>query len=162
MWETREMELFFTYHFHECWIYADQRDPNNPPFPVDTERFNWYVVSVTDYWAGNHPHFKVMLESDAIGNESKLLRGEIMTITDIMAARLRTKSLRPHIVAPILVLSLMGPRYARILGADFDGKILNIRAYKLYDFTKKNRDAAQLLTRYWFSGAGGQTEMELS
>ncbi|PYI35862.1 hypothetical protein BP00DRAFT_432639 [Aspergillus indologenus CBS 114.80] len=175
MWETRDMELFLTKHFCKCWIYADQKDPNNPPPSggyreigdykfgqlLECIRFHWYAVSVTDYWAGNRPHFKVMLESDAIGDESKLLRGEIMTITDIMAARLRTKSLRPHIVAPILVVSLMGPRHARVLEADFDGKMLNIRASKLYDFTKKNTDAAQLLTRYWFGGACGQTEMEL-
>ncbi|OQE95520.1 hypothetical protein PENNAL_c0002G03440 [Penicillium nalgiovense] len=59
-----------------------------------------------------------------------------------MAARLRTKSLRPHIVAPMLVWSLMGPRHARVLEADFDGKFLNIRASKLYDFTQNG-----LLTR---------------
>ncbi|KAJ6139968.1 hypothetical protein N7471_006454 [Penicillium samsonianum] len=58
-----------------------------------------------------------------------------MTITDIMAASLRTKSLRPHIVAPMLVVSLMGPRHARVLEADLDGEILNIRASKMYDFT---------------------------
>lgn len=52
-----------------------------------------------------------MLESDAFGDD-RLLRGEIMTITDIMAARLRTKSLRPHIVAPVRnILSLVGISY---------------------------------------------------
>lgn len=62
--------------------------------------FNWYAVSVTNYPAGNFPHFKVILESDVNGDD-RLLRGEIITITDIMAARLRTKTLRPHIVAPV-------------------------------------------------------------
>ncbi|RAH67365.1 uncharacterized protein BO66DRAFT_422169 [Aspergillus aculeatinus CBS 121060] len=176
MWETRDMELFLTKHFYKCGRYAALKYPHNPPPSggyreigdykfgqlLEATGFNWYAVSVTDYWTGNYPHFKVMLESDAIGDENKLLRGEIMTITDIMAARLRTKSLRPHIVAPILVVSLMGPRHARVLEADYDGKTLNIRASKLYDFTKKNTDAAQLLTRYWLGGACGQTEMEPS
>ena len=63
-------------------------------------KFNWEAVSVTDYLGSNYPHFKVMLASDAMGDD-RLLRGEIVTITDIMAARLRTKSLRPHIVAPV-------------------------------------------------------------
>lgn len=62
--------------------------------------FNWYAVSVADYPAGNYPHFKVIVESDVNGDD-RLLRGEIMAITNIMAARLRTKSLRPHIVAPV-------------------------------------------------------------
>ncbi|KAJ9486127.1 hypothetical protein VN97_g7211 [Penicillium thymicola] len=85
-----------------------------------------------------------------------------MTITDIMAARLRTKTLRPHIVAPILALSLMGPRHARVLEADVDREILNIRASRLYDFTRKNTDVVQLLTRYWIGDACGQTMMEVS
>ncbi|PYI16464.1 hypothetical protein BO99DRAFT_390659 [Aspergillus violaceofuscus CBS 115571] len=176
MWETRDMELFLTKHFYKRGRYAALKYPHSlPPSGgyreigdykfgqlLEATGFNWYAASVTDYWAGNRPYFKVMLESDAIGDESKLLRGEIMTITDIMAARLRTKSLRPHIVAPILVVSLMGPRHARVLEADFDGKFLNIGASKLYDFTKKNTDAAQLLTRYWLGGACGQTEMKPS
>lgn len=62
--------------------------------------FNWYAVSVTEYPAENYPHFKAILESDVNGDD-RLLRGQITTITDIMAARLRTKSLRPHIVTPV-------------------------------------------------------------
>ncbi|RAK79452.1 uncharacterized protein BO72DRAFT_457114 [Aspergillus fijiensis CBS 313.89] len=155
MWEARAMELFLTKQFYKCGRYAALKYPHNPRPSggyreigeykfgqlLEAARFNWYAVSVTDYWTGNCPHFKVMLESDAFGDD-RLLRGEIMTITDIMAARLRTKSLRPHIVAPTLVVSLMGPRHARVLEAGYDGKTLNIRASKLYDFTKKNTDAA--------------------
>lgn len=62
----------------------------------------------------------------------------------------------------MLVVSLMGPRHARVLEADFDGAILTIRASKLYDFTRKNTDAAQLLARYWLGGACGQTTMRTS
>ncbi|OQD60634.1 hypothetical protein PENPOL_c021G03379 [Penicillium polonicum] len=175
MWATYAMELFLSHHFHECWEYASEEYSNNPP-PSGVYReigdyrfgqllecieFNWYAVSVTDYPAGNRPHFKVILESDVNGDD-RLLRGEIMTITDIMAARLRTKSLRPHIVAPILVLSLMGPRHARVLEADLDGEILNIRASRLYDFTRRNTDIVQLLTRYWIGDACGQTMMKPS
>ncbi|KGO41765.1 hypothetical protein PEX1_031160 [Penicillium expansum] len=175
MWETRAMQLLFTDHFYDCWDYALEKHPNNPP-PSGSYReigdyrfgqllecidFNWYAVSVADYPAGNYPHFKVIVESDVNGDD-RLLRGEIMTITNIMAARLRTKSLRPHIVAPLLVLSLMGPRHARVLEADLDGEILNIRASRLYDFTQRNTDVAQLLTRYWLGDACGQTTMERS
>lgn len=62
--------------------------------------FHWYAVSATDYPAGDYPHFKVMLESE-INGDDRLLRGEIITITDIMATRLKTKSLRQHTVAPV-------------------------------------------------------------
>ncbi|KAI2733470.1 hypothetical protein CBS147332_485 [Penicillium roqueforti] len=100
----------------------------------------------------------VILESEANG-DGRLLRGEIMTITGIMVGRLRSKRLRPHVVAPMLVLSLMGPRHAGILEADFDGKILNIRASKLYDFTQKNTEFVHSLTRYWLGGACGKIEL---
>lgn len=43
---------------------------------------------------------KAIVENDVIG-DNRLLRGEIMTITDIMRVRLRSKTLRPHIVAPV-------------------------------------------------------------
>jgi hypothetical protein len=54
----------------------------------------------------------------------------------------------------------MGPRHARVLEADLDGEILNVSASKLYDFTQKNSDAVQLLTRYWLGDACGQTMMK--
>ena len=56
----------------------------------------------------------------------------------------------------------MGPRHARVLEADLDGEILNIRASRLYDFTRRNTDVVQLLTRYWIGDACGQTMMKRS
>ncbi|PYI11046.1 hypothetical protein BO78DRAFT_426098 [Aspergillus sclerotiicarbonarius CBS 121057] len=173
MWNNRDLEYFLCDHFSQCWEYTCEVCPHNlPPSGIYREigdykfgqlleciTFTWEAVAITDYPEGNYPHFKAMVESDAVGDD-RLLRGEIMTITDIMAARLRTKSLRPHIVAPILVLSLMGLCHVRVLEADFDGENLNIRSSKLYDFTKKNTDAVQLLTRYWFGGARDQTMMK--
>lgn len=56
----------------------------------------------------------------------------------------------------------MGPRHARVLEADLDGETLNIRASRLYDFTRRNTDVVQLLTRYWIGDACGQTMMKPS
>lgn len=55
---------------------------------------------MTDYPDENLPHIKAIVENDAIG-DGRLLRGEIMTITDIMRARLGSNTLRLHIVAPV-------------------------------------------------------------
>ncbi|PWY95952.1 hypothetical protein BO94DRAFT_455239 [Aspergillus sclerotioniger CBS 115572] len=172
-WNTRDLEYFLCDHFNDCCYDQWGACPDNlPPSGQYREMgdyrfgqllecitFNWEAIAVTDYQDGKYPHFKAMVASEAMGDD-RLLRGEIMTITDIMAARLRTKSLRPHIVAPILVFSLVGLCHARVLEADFDGEMLNIRSSKLYDFTKKNTDAVKLLTRYWFGGARGQTMMK--
>ncbi|KAI2682524.1 hypothetical protein DTO013E5_1170 [Penicillium roqueforti] len=118
----------------------------------------WNVSTSTGTLWKHYPHFKVILGSEANG-DGRLLRGEIMTITGIMVGRLRSKRLRPHVVAPMLVLSLMGHCHARVLEADFDGKILNIRASKLYDFTQKNTEFVHSLTRYWLGGACGKIEL---
>ncbi|KAL2809607.1 hypothetical protein BJX63DRAFT_445194 [Aspergillus granulosus] len=148
MWDTRDMEVFLTHHFGGCWEDAWQKYPHSPPLScvyreigdyksgqlMKCIEFHWYAVSVTEYSEGNCPHFKAILKSEAIG-DGRLLRREIITITDIMATRLRTKSLRRHIM---LVVSFTGPRHSRILEADFDGKFLNIRASKLYDFIQMN------------------------
>ncbi|GKZ20232.1 hypothetical protein AbraIFM66951_001439 [Aspergillus brasiliensis] len=156
LWDTRDMETFLTNHFCNSWEYASDEYSHNPP-PSGIYR------EIGDYKFGQLlESYRVqlaMLESEAIGDD-RLLRGEIMTITDIMAARLRTKSLRLHIIAPMLVISLMGPRHARVLEADFDGEMLNIRASKLYNFSRKNTESAQLITRYWLGGACGQTKLE--
>ncbi|OQE15549.1 hypothetical protein PENFLA_c031G04856 [Penicillium flavigenum] len=108
LWDTRDIELFLTHHFDDCLTYVSDKYPNSPP-PSGAYReiggyrfgqlleyigFNWYAVSVTDYHAGNYPHFKVILEIEAIGDD-RLLRGEIMTITDIMAARLKDQVAPP-------------------------------------------------------------------
>ncbi|PYH89306.1 hypothetical protein BO71DRAFT_488063 [Aspergillus ellipticus CBS 707.79] len=50
--------------------------------------FSWEVAAVADFREGNLPHMKAMVMSDVDGDD-RFLRGEIMTITDIMAARLR-------------------------------------------------------------------------
>lgn len=47
-----------------------------------------------------YPHMKCFMESEAAGDD-QLLRGELITIINIMAGRLNTKSLRPHVVAPV-------------------------------------------------------------
>lgn len=31
MWDTRDMQLFLTRQLHDCWAYASEEYPNNPP-----------------------------------------------------------------------------------------------------------------------------------
>ncbi|PWY84809.1 hypothetical protein BO70DRAFT_313017 [Aspergillus heteromorphus CBS 117.55] len=174
MWNVRDLEDFLFRHFLDCKEAAEEQHPHNPP-PSGVPRdqlgdykfglllecigFSWEAAAVTELADPTIPHIKAMLISDAMGDE-RLLRGEIMTITDIMATRLRTKTFRPHVVAPILLVSLMGPRHARVLEASFDGQTLTVRSTELFDFTQRNTEAAQLLARYWLGGACGSTMMK--
>ncbi|KAJ5740773.1 hypothetical protein N7493_000645 [Penicillium malachiteum] len=90
---------------------------------------------------------------------SRLLSiGEILLIIEAIIARLRTRSLREYIDAPVLVYSFMGLRHARVLEANFDGQSLLIHASKRYDLTKKDLETVKLLTQYWFGGVFGQTK----
>ncbi|KAF9252396.1 hypothetical protein CBS147333_256 [Penicillium roqueforti] len=151
MWETRATESFLTSNFGDCLSYASDKYPHNPP-PSGQYR------ELGDYRCFGQLLECIDFNCEANG-DGRLLRGEIMTITGIMAGRLRSKRLRAHVVAPMLVLSLMGHCHARVLEADFDGKILNIRASKLYDFTQKNTEFVHSLTRYWLGGACGKIEL---
>ncbi|PYI00547.1 hypothetical protein BO78DRAFT_329788 [Aspergillus sclerotiicarbonarius CBS 121057] len=103
------------------------------------------------------PHMKCLMESDAVGDE-RLLRGELITIINIMTGRLNTKSLRPHVLAPVMVFSTMGPQHLRVLEAFFDGQNLIVRQTRLYDMTEYDAGIVDLLTRWWLGFAAGQTK----
>ncbi|KAH8423130.1 uncharacterized protein LDX57_000886 [Aspergillus melleus] len=102
------------------------------------------------------PHVKCMMESDSV-EDDRLLRGEIITIIQIMAGRLNTKSVRAHVMAPVMLYSIMGPQHLRVLEAYFTGENLVIRKTKLYDMTKYDASTLDQLTRWWLGHAGGQT-----
>ncbi|KKK27385.1 hypothetical protein ARAM_002292 [Aspergillus rambellii] len=122
---------------------------------------NWEVPTVLDTREGKFPHMKAMVISNTIG-DNRLLRGELLAITDIMSTRLRTIELRPHIVAPILIFSIIGVRHARVLEAHFNGKDLIVRCSKLYDFSSSTPDLKpiRLLARYWLGSPCGETTWE--
>ncbi|KAB8257904.1 hypothetical protein BDV32DRAFT_126626 [Aspergillus pseudonomiae] len=120
----------------------------------------YWTASFTGFALPTHeplPHMKCLIHSEATG-DNRLLRGELIAIVKIMTARLNTKSLRPHTVAPVLLYSIMGPQQIRVLEAYFDGKNLIIRKTKLYDMKQEDMETVDLLTRWWLGFAVGETK----
>lgn len=62
--------------------------------------FNWQAWSTNEIIDGSYPHMKASIITGVEGDD-RLLRGEILAIIDIMSTRLKTKSLHPHVVAPV-------------------------------------------------------------
>ncbi|KAI9041454.1 uncharacterized protein KD926_006850 [Aspergillus affinis] len=133
------------------------------------------------------PHMKCMMEGGEAVGDDRLLRGEILAIIQVMAGRLNTKSVRPHVLAlvglwifknfhtnitevktqsganqcpisQVMFYSAMGPQHIRVLEAYFNGENLVIRKTKLYDMTKYDAATLSLLTRWWMGHAGGETK----
>ncbi|KAF5864251.1 hypothetical protein ETB97_008248 [Aspergillus alliaceus] len=103
------------------------------------------------------PHIKCLIESEAISDD-RLLRGELMAIIKIMIGRLDTKSLDTHIVAPVMLLSVMGPQHVRMLETYFNGVELVVRQSRLYDMRKFDLGVLERFTRWWFGYAIGETK----
>ncbi|RAK96359.1 uncharacterized protein BO80DRAFT_392121 [Aspergillus ibericus CBS 121593] len=126
---------------------------------AEVNNHHWHVSLICSAPAvtGPLPHVKCLMESEATG-DNRLLRSEIVAIIQTMVARLNTKSLRPHIVAPVMLYSLVGPQHLRVLEAYFNGKNLIIGQTKLYDMRAKDMATIDLLTRWWLGFAKGETK----
>ncbi|KAJ5585384.1 uncharacterized protein N7459_005184 [Penicillium hispanicum] len=121
----------------EAWPYPPP-EPTNPPLP----------------------HVKCLMESWVIGDD-RLLRGEIKAIIRIMRSRLYARKLRPHLTAPVMVFSTVGPWHLRILEAYFDGSKLVVRNTPLYDMRDHCEDEAfmQDICRWWYGSCIGNTNV---
>ncbi|PKY07513.1 hypothetical protein P168DRAFT_97567 [Aspergillus campestris IBT 28561] len=74
-----------------------------------------------------------------------------------MVGRLNTKSLRSHVIAPVMVYSIMGLEHLRVLEAYYNGERLIVRKSRLYDMREYNPGQLDLLTRWWLGYAVGET-----
>ncbi|KAE8153053.1 hypothetical protein BDV25DRAFT_137294 [Aspergillus avenaceus] len=104
------------------------------------------------------PHMKCIMDTTDINGDDRLTQGELISIINIMVGRLKTKSLRPHVVAPVMVYSVMGPAHLRVLEAYYNGQHLVVRKTELYDMRDFNPALITLLTKWWLGYAVGETK----
>ncbi|KAL2784938.1 hypothetical protein BJX66DRAFT_343552 [Aspergillus keveii] len=86
----------------------------------------------TDGWirrGPDFPHFKATIWTAVEASEQQPLRAEAATILEIMAERHKVDELRAHTIIPVMLISFVGPRHARILLAHFDGDKLCIEMW---------------------------------
>ncbi|KAJ5183356.1 hypothetical protein N7492_000972 [Penicillium capsulatum] len=69
--------------------------------------------------------------------------------------------LRPHLTAPVMISSTMGPWHLRVMEAYFDGSKLVVRNTPLYDMRDYREDEPFLhdLCRWWYGHGIGNTKV---
>ncbi|UCK57228.1 hypothetical protein AFCA_000164 [Aspergillus flavus] len=116
----------------------------------DTQIHEWRAKCLYAYEDPGISHINRYTASAIIGDE-RLLRGEILCLLRLFRGRLRNKGMENHVIAPVLMISLMRPQHARIIEGYFDGKELVISKSPLYDFTREEQALLRLFARNLFN-----------
>ncbi|PWY90770.1 hypothetical protein BO70DRAFT_384398 [Aspergillus heteromorphus CBS 117.55] len=103
------------------------------------------------------PQYKCMMLDDVDTDDTRITRGELLCACRLMIKRLSLRVHANHMIAPVLLLSFLGPRHARLLLAHYDGNNLVIRKSELFDCREKNIPAFRVPLRWWCSSAVGDT-----
>ncbi|PLB37005.1 uncharacterized protein BDW47DRAFT_126690 [Aspergillus candidus] len=91
---------------------ADYGDFNFAPLMNTSGNPKWEIQAAWDMPDTRHPHMKVLMYSSSSSSiittePHHLLHEELLlVIIDVMLGRLNTQSLRPHIVAPVILFSV--------------------------------------------------------
>ncbi|KAL1961045.1 hypothetical protein VTO42DRAFT_4933 [Malbranchea cinnamomea] len=115
----------------------------------DSSGIWWRVEAAWTTTDKGLPHMKLLMSSHIVGNEDRFFRGELLAIINVMVARIKARQIRPHIIAPILLFSIVGLHHVRVLEAHFNGKQLVVRVTKLYNMEKKDTELLRLLSSWW-------------
>ncbi|KAL3479604.1 hypothetical protein BJX99DRAFT_255329 [Aspergillus californicus] len=73
-----------------------------------------------------------------------------------MNGRLKKRSLRPHVIAPVLLFSVIGQNHVRVMEAYSDEAKLVMRTTPLFDLQHASSDLLQTLTKWRFGGASAK------
>ncbi|RAK78081.1 uncharacterized protein BO72DRAFT_376283 [Aspergillus fijiensis CBS 313.89] len=99
------------------------------------------------------PHLVALMSSELTQpQDEELCRGEVDAAIMIMHGRLRDPSLRPHVIAPVLLLSAIGEHYLRVIEAYFDKGQLIMRSTPLMDMRERDLDRLITLSRWCWGG----------
>ncbi|KAJ5587727.1 uncharacterized protein N7459_003492 [Penicillium hispanicum] len=158
---ARQMNWFLVHYISRCRSHANDEGESDPwrynyggDFPecglFKYEQPEFGCFRILDLKDPAYPHVKAIIYNNMVATESTILYGELLPILRLMFAQFRRKRLRHHMMAPVLVISLMGVK-CRAIEAHFDGKTLTVRPSAMYDFTHGN-DAAFRTFAQWFLG----------
>ncbi|KKK12770.1 hypothetical protein P175DRAFT_0431385 [Aspergillus ochraceoroseus IBT 24754] len=114
------------------------------------------AAEYTDY---SCTHIKAMIYNDLEGNDSQLLRGEIVIALRLIYGQFRRLRFFEHLTAPVLLFSFMGPQHARIIEAYFDGSSLVMRPTRLFDLRKKDEALIKTFGQWYLGSPTGDTKV---
>ncbi|PYI03932.1 hypothetical protein BO78DRAFT_321565 [Aspergillus sclerotiicarbonarius CBS 121057] len=113
----------------------------------------WQIESIWYDANTGAPHMVALLWSElAQPQNEELCRGEVDAAIMIMHGRLRDPSLRPHVIAPVLLLSAIGEHFLRVIEAYFDKGQLVMRNTPLMDMRERDLDWLITLARWCWGG----------
>ncbi|RAL03729.1 uncharacterized protein BO80DRAFT_422655 [Aspergillus ibericus CBS 121593] len=113
----------------------------------------WQVESIWYDANTGSPHMVALMWSElAQPQNEELCRGEVDAAIMIMHGRLRDPALRPHVIAPVLLLSAIGEHYLRVIEAYFDKGQLTMRSTPLMDMRERDLGWLIALARWCWGG----------
>ncbi|OGM46183.1 hypothetical protein ABOM_004860 [Aspergillus bombycis] len=115
------------------------------------------ALYMTDLSGPDHPHTKAIVYNNVNTTDQAILRGELLLILRLMIGQLRKRRFIRHMVAPVLLFSIVGPQHARIIEATFDGSNLNLRSTKIFDLRYKNVQGLKDFAEYYLGPPIGDT-----
>ncbi|PLB44239.1 hypothetical protein P170DRAFT_282013 [Aspergillus steynii IBT 23096] len=134
--------------------------PFSPEYRLSEHRFKldpWKVVLCLEDTAHTVPHAIIDMVLDAKFPPSKLTVSEVRAILRVMEIRMGFPSYQTHLILPLLVLSYLGPDYARIIQAHHDGNQMILQ----YSRTVRLDDTSvRTLLGYYCSNLVGVTTPE--
>ncbi|KAJ6178283.1 hypothetical protein N7519_008744 [Penicillium mononematosum] len=117
----------------------------------------WRFRSLQEWWTNVDmlagPSTQIVIFTDGIGKEDRLLLSELGAIVQVIAFR-RTRPVFSHYhIFPVLMLSFFGPRHGRILQACYDSRSqqLEIQISPIFSFLRKNDESFDIFLRFMAS-----------
>ncbi|KAE8357026.1 hypothetical protein BDV28DRAFT_144690 [Aspergillus coremiiformis] len=107
----------------------------------------YWIIRVQEY---TRPHIKCIMFNNVEAADGELLRGEVLTILNLMLRQLKLYALVDNMIVPVLIFSLNGQR-PRIIEAYFNGRDLVVKCTKPYDFTAMDSATLKIFAQ-WFVG----------
>ncbi|KAE8309965.1 hypothetical protein BDV41DRAFT_566890 [Aspergillus transmontanensis] len=105
----------------------------------------------------DYPHGKAIAYNNVKATDQTIPPGELLLILRLMFTQLRKRRFLNHMVAPVLLFSIVGPQHARIIEAIFDGSNLVLRTTKLFDLRYKNMQGLNDFAEYFLGPPIGDT-----
>ncbi|GAB1217492.1 hypothetical protein ATERTT37_006731 [Aspergillus terreus] len=103
------------------------------------------------------PHVKILMKNTIEAKEGEPSREEIFIIAYMMIHRLQSEGMDKHVIAPVMLLSIMAECHGRILIAYCDGGKLVVQMSGLQCFYSRYQDSYTLMMRYLAAGEEGDT-----
>ncbi|KAK2762121.1 hypothetical protein FQN54_001128 [Arachnomyces sp. PD_36] len=168
---AKSLAWYLNEYFRHCVLPEQEQDPPGSlytgfkglDFGLLADRFEeprWQVKAAWTTRIPGIPHLKALMYSSAIGNPDGLFHAELQVIIRLMYGRLKTKSLRPHVVIPVLLFSVVGMHHIRVLEGYFAHGKLTIRVTKLYDLEEQNHELLIQFARWWLGHPGDKPTKE--